>query len=464
MENKENSIEQTKEKKEEIVKIKNIDDLKKKIPEVPDTNSGKYVKIGLTVLFIVFGIFGIWSAFAPLDSGVPLGGRVISEANNKIIQNLEGGVVEKIYVDSGDHVKKGDMLVKLSEARYISTLLSLEANYYEALAKESRLMAENKNMKYIKFSKELDKLDPKRRKNLIKAQIEIFKNDISSLDKNRKIAAQKIESFNTQINGIRKAIKIKEKLLESYKAEAKEQQELFDEQLINKTKLREVKRRIDTILSDILSDKTNIENIKIKIDETKTKLSLQERDFYGKIKQELRKVQTSIEDIRAKMISTKDRIKRTAVRSPVNGVVLNMRVHTIGAVIGAGKPMMEIVPDNSRLIIEAKLQPRYIDYVKVGSKANMTFPAFQMKGKFIHNIEGRVIYVSADSLADKKGRSFYTVKLVVDKEGEKILKKEHLSIMAGMPASVTIKFGKQTLLEYLFKPMTLMVHKAFLEE
>jgi epimerase transport system membrane fusion protein len=432
--------------------------------ELPDTNYGKFISIGMFVIFVVFGILGVWSAYAKMDTGVPLPGQVVVQANKKVIQHLEGGIIKQIYVNDGDIVKKGDILVKFSDTRDKASLHSLEANYYEAVALESRLIAENNKKDTIIFLKELNGLNSLKKKKLVKAQLEIFFNNKSSFEKQKQVTRQKTNSLLKQIEGINATIEIKQKLLKSYQDELKDQEDLYAEKLINKVKLREIKRKIDSIFSDILSNKNDIQRIEIKINEANTQLELNQEDFFRKVKNELRKTQTSIDDMKAKMDAIKDRLSRTDLRSPVDGTVLNMRIHTIGAVVGPGKPIMEIVPKNSKLIIEARLSPRYIDYVKVGLKANMTFPAFQLKGRFIKNIEGEVIFVAADSVTDKKGRSSYAIKLVVDKTGKDILKKEGLNLLAGMPASVTIKVGAQTALEYLLKPMTLMVDKAFLEE
>ncbi len=440
------------------------DKQKSSLPDTPDINVDKYVKMGIFVIVLVFGIIAAWSAFARLATGVSVPGQVMVEANKKVIQHLEGGIVESINVKDGDFVKKGDVLVRLSEVKARATLRSYMAKYYETLALEARLVAENRNKSKINFPKELDSLEKSKKDKLIKVQREIFGNEMASLKKERKVTSQNIESFNNQIKGLKEVIKSKETLLKSFQKEADEQQTLYDEKLIDKTKLREVKRKIESIKSDILTNKTEILKAQIQIRKARTELSLKEESFFVKIRKQLQDAQTKIEDLRARMTEVKDKLSRTTIKAPVNGTVLDLQIHTIGAIIAPGKPIMEIVPDNSKLIIEARLSPQHIDYAKVGLKANMTFPAFQLKGRFIHNIEGEVIFVAADSTVDKKGRSFYKVKLVVDKEGKEVLKKEHLTLLPGMPASVVIKIGSQTPLEYLLKPMTIMLDKAFLEE
>ncbi len=287
---------------------------------------------------------------------------------------------------------------------------------------------------------------------------------MSSLQKEKKVAEQNIAYLKKQIKGLQDIINTKKQLLSSYEKEKEEQESLYKEKLINKTKLREIKRKIESIKADILQNETDILKANIQIDKTKTQLALKEQEFFTKVRKQLQDTQTKIEDLRARIKAIKDKLSRTSIKAPVAGIVLGLRVHTIGAVIAPGKPIMEIIPKNSRLIIEAKLPPQYIDYAHVGLKAKLTFPAFQLKGRFIKTIEGRVIFVSADSTVDRKGRSYYIVKLVVTKKGKELLKKEHLKLQPGMPASVVIIIGSQTPIEYLVKPMTLMVQKAFLEE
>ena len=432
--------------------------------EMPDTNANKYIKIGILILIVVFGILGTWSYYAKMATGVPLPGQVVVESNKKIIQHLEGGIVEEIYVKDGDFVNKGEKLLRVSDTKAKAMLHSLEASYYEAIALSDRLKAENSKMPKIEFSKELKELEATKEKKILNAQREIFENRKRLFQKEEKIANQKIESLNEQINNLKEVIRSKESLLLSYEGEVKEQQELYNEKLIDKVKLREVKRKIESLKSEILSNKTDISRSEIQIIEIKTQLSLSQDDFFRKVKNQLRDTLISVDDMRAKMSEVKDRLSRTVIKAPVSGTVLDLQVHTIGAVISPAKPIMEIVPKDSKLIIRAMLEPQYIDYVEIGLKANMTFPAFQLKGRFINNIEGEVIFVAADSTTDKNGNSFYTIKLIVDKEGVKTLEDENLSILPGMPANVVVKIGSQTMLEYLLRPMAVMFNRAFLEE
>lgn len=431
---------------------------------LPDTNANKYIKIGVIILIITFGILGGWSSYAKMATGVPLGGQVVIESNDQVVQHLEGGIVKKIYIEDGDYVNKGDILIQFNDTQSRSALASLEANYYETLAMENRLIAEDQTADEIEFSKELDKLDEAKKSKLVNAQLEIFNNNKSTFEKEKKMASQKVQSLNSQIGSLKNTIESLNNLLVSYKTEAQEQEELYKQRLIDKVKLRDVKRKIESLESDISKNEAEIENANIQISEVKTELSLKQESFYRQVKNKLREAQTSIADMKGRMINIQDILSRTALKAPVSGTVLDLNVHTVGAVVSPGKPILQIVPNDSKLIIKAQLSPEYIDYAKVGLKANMMFPAFQLKGRFINNIEGEVIFVAPDSSTDSNGNSFYTINLVVDKVGEQTLKDENLSLLAGMPASIVIKIGTQTALEYLLRPLTVMLDRAFLEE
>ena len=431
---------------------------------IPDTNDDKYIKIGLVVVFIVFFVIGIWSAYAELESGVPAGGQVEVASNKKNIQHLEGGIIEAIYVKDGDKVKKGDKLIKFSGVKSESELNSVLANYYETIALRDRLVSENKGEHTIHFSKTLDELTKEKSEKLKKRQLEIFENETGYLKKNELVASQKINSLKQQIESLQELVKIKEVLLKSYTNEAEEQAELLKNGLVDKNKLVDARRKIHSVKSDILSSRADIKKFTVQINSTKTQLQLDKEKFFTDLNTKLSKAQASIDDMEARIANLRDKLSRTVLRSPVDGVVMNLKYHTIGAVVQPGKVIMEIVPNDAKLIIKAKLSPEYIDFVKVGYKAQMTFPSFQMKGHFIENIEGEVTFVSADSTVDDEGNAFYVIKLKITDKGNKTLAENDLQVQAGMPVSIIIKAGKQTTLEYLLKPMTMMLQRAFLEQ
>jgi epimerase transport system membrane fusion protein len=439
-------------------------DTQMRSPGMPDINDAKYIKIGLSVVFTIFVVIGVWSAFAELDSGVPCPGQVVVESNKKVIQHLEGGIIQNIYAKDGDVVKEGEILIKFDDIKSESELNSMLANFYETIALRDRLVSENTRQNSITFSKELDELDETKKKQIQDRQIDTFENETGYLKKQETVTIQKIDSLTNQIESLKQSIEMQKTLLESYQEEAQEQEKLLEKGLVDKVKYRDAIRRVNMINSDILSAQTEIEKDSSLIESIKTQFQVDKEKFFTDLNTQLSKAESSIEDMKARIVNLKDRLSKTIIKSPVEGTVMNSAYHTIGAVVSPGNPIMDIVPNDSTLIIDAKLSPEYIDFVKVGYKANMTFPSFQMKGSFIENIEGEVIFVAADSITDKNGNSFYQIKLKIDSDGEKTLQKSGLILLAGMPASITVKSGKQTLLEYLLKPMSMMLDRAFLEQ
>ena len=429
-----------------------------------DVNDGKYIKIGLVVIFMVFVVLGGWSAYAELSSGVPAGGQVAVESNKKNIQHLEGGIIEAIYVKDGDSIQKGDKLIKFSGIKSKSELNSMLANYYETIALRDRLLSENKDNSTIHFSNILDELSESKSEVLKKRQLDIFTNETGYLKKREVVSNQKIDSLKEQIASLGEVVKIKKNLLASYKNEIQEQSDLLKNGLVDKVKLVDAQRRMHSVESDILSSESNIRKYSVEINSTKTQLQLDKEKFFTDLNTKLSKAQASIEDMKARISNLRDKLSRTVLKSPVSGSVMNLAYHTIGAVVQPGKVIMEIIPENAQLIVNAKLSPEYIDFVKVGYKAKMTFPSFQMKGRFMENVDGEVTFVSADSTVDKRGTAFYMIKLKITDKGEKLIKDNDLKVQAGMPVSIVVKAGKQTTLEYLLKPLTMMLQRAFLEQ
>ncbi|WP_457750253.1 HlyD family type I secretion periplasmic adaptor subunit [Sulfurimonas sp.] len=431
---------------------------------LPDTDSLKYAKVGMFVLFIVFIVGGLWAALAELDTGVPCPAQVVVASSKKVIQHLEGGIVKEIYVKDGQEVKKGEKLIMFDASKSKSELDSMLANYYEKVALRDRLLAETTDKDKIVFSKVLQNLAPEKRKEIENRQKDIFAHEMLYIKKQEISTTQKVASLKKQIDALKQNIAKRKLLLVSYQNEAKEQEELLKQNLVDKNKLVNAKRKINSIESDILNDEANIQKDLIAIQSAQNDLMLNKEKFYTDVNTQLSKAQTAVDDMKARMINLRDKLSRTVIKSPVNGVVMNLAYHTIGAVVAPGKPIMDIVPKNAKLIIEAKVSPQFIDYVKVGNKARLSFPAFSMNAQFSQNIDGKVIFVAADSTTDKQGVSYYQIKLEVDKEGKKVLKENNLKLLAGMPASATVIAGHQTMLEYLFKPMSIMLDKAFLEK
>jgi len=237
----------------------------------------------------------------------------------------------------------------------------------------------------------------------------------------------RIQQYKKQIEGLKVTIATNKTRLKSIVDEKKEWEKLFEKRLVDKQRIRDLKREED------------------------------------RLKGEIEKAQKDIERIKDQIVAEEDRLKRTNIVSPIDGTILNLAVNTIGGVITPGKPILEIVPDNSKLVVTAKAQIQDIDKIKPGLLADIRFSAFDMKHTDV--VEGKVFYVSADSFTDQAtGMPYYKVKIEVTPKGKEQLKQYHFNLVAGMPAEVMIKVGHRTMLSYLIKPMEDMISRGFNEE
>jgi epimerase transport system membrane fusion protein len=425
--------------------------------KMPSSNTAPAITFGLSIVIIVFGIIGGWMYYAPLDSSSVAIGKVSAGSAKKTVQHLDGGIIKKIYVKDGDSVNKGDILIELEDIQLKETLKSLEAQYQDALALLNRLEAQRDNKDTIIFSKEITN------KSLIKTQKNIFYTTKKSLKDEDIITEKRIIQTQKQISSLKALIESRKKRLYLIRQEKYEQEALFQEQLVDKTKLQELEKEENDIEGDISSKLADIARLKEQISELKTQKLLREKKFKEETLENLVQTKVKITDLKAKIISTKDKLSRTKILAPTSGVIVGLKKHTVGGVIGRGEEILEIVPKDSKLIVIAQVNTTDIDRIKVGQYADLMFPAFNMRK--IHIIEGKVIGVSADSFIDKAtGQPYYEAKIELTKDGENELRKNGFILVSGMPATVMIKLERRTALDYIIKPFKEMVIRGFNEE
>jgi epimerase transport system membrane fusion protein len=431
--------------------------MKKTENSMPSHNTFWVISFGLLVLFGVFGLLGGWMYYAPLASSSVANGKLSAGAEKKIVQHLEGGIVDKIHVKDGDVVQKGQVLITLREVQIKENYNILESQYQDMLALYARLEAQRDERNSIHFSDEITN------NNLIINQKNIFETSKRLQEDEEIITRQRITQQKEQINGLRSIIETKERRLASIEEERVEWEALFAEQLVDKSRIRELSRESNLVEGDITNAQSEILRVQEQISELQTQLLLQKKEFRKETLKELVKVKSTISDLKSKMVALKDRLNLTKVVSPADGTVFGMDIHTIGGVIPPGKEILSIVPKNSKLLIEAEVQTTDIDKVKVGLHSDLMFPAFNMKK--INIIEGKVVSVSADSFVNQQtGIPFYEAKIEVTPEGMETLKENNFVLVPGMPATAMIKLGDSTVLNYIIKPFKEMVIRGFNEE
>ena len=425
--------------------------------KMPSNDDSKVIVFGLSVIFIVFVLIGGWMAIAPLASSSVAMGTVSADLDKKTIQHLEGGKVTAIYVKDGDKVKKGQTLIKLRDVQIKAQLDIMNAQYQDAIALFARLEAQRDKKKSISFPSELTD------QNAIDDQTNIFETSLKTVKDEKIITENRILQLKNQIAGLNSLIVSKEKRLASIAEEKLEWEVLFKQRLVDKQRIRELDRETNMVEGDLANTQSEIAKLNEQISETKTQQLLREKELKKDTLQRYVEAKSLISDLKSKIIATKDTLDRTNIIAPIDGTVVGLSLHTVGGIITPSTPVLEIIPNDSKLLVIAQVQTTDIDKVRNGLLADIMFSAFNLKQ--INVIQGKVIHISADSFTDKvTGMPYYEAKIEVNKEGLKTLKENDFVLVSGMPAQVMIKLGDRTALSYLLKPFTEMLGRSFNEE
>lgn len=425
--------------------------------KVPSSDDRAVIRLGLIVVFIVFVLVGGWMAFAPLATSSVASGNVSADSEKKTIQHLEGGVIEAIYVKDGDRVKKGQILMKLSDVQIRAQLDILKAQYQDNTALLARLKANRDNLKRIDFPTELDDGDA------IRNQMNIFISANRAIEDETTITNNRIVQFQSQIEGTNSLIASKQNRLESIKEEILEWEDLFKQRLVDKQKIRDLKRESNMIKGDLANAKSEIAKLQEQISEVGNQKLLREKEFKNDTLQKYVEAEMRISDLKLKIIANEDIIKRTIITSPIDGTVVGLSLNTVGGVVSPSKTILEIIPEDARLLVIAKVKTTDVDKVKVGLLSEIKFTAFNLQ--HVLAIEGRVIHVSADIFMNEATQTpYYEAKIEVTQAGKELLEKKGFVLVSGMPAEVMINIGDTTALNYFIKPFTEMLGRSLNEE
>ncbi|MCX6077345.1 MAG: HlyD family type I secretion periplasmic adaptor subunit [Campylobacterales bacterium] len=425
--------------------------------KVPLSDDTSVIRFGLAVIFVVFVLMGGWITFAPLATSSVAPGKVSADLEKKTIQHLEGGVIEAIYVKDGDRVKKDQVLMKLSDVQVKAQLNILNAQYQDVIAQLARLKAQRDGLKQIEFPKELTDADA------IKNQTNIFISTNKSIDDEAEIAKKKVLQLQSQIEGTSSLITSKQNRLVSIAEEISEWEDLYKQRLVDKQKIRDLQRDSNTIDGDLANAKSEIARLNEQINQVSTEKLLKEKQFKNETLQKFVEAETRESDLKSKIIANEDIIKRTTITSPIDGTVVGLSMHTVGGVVSPSKPILEIIPEDAKLIVVAQVKTTDVDKVVVGLKAEIKFSAFNLK--HVLATDGKVVHVSADIFTDETTHTpYYEAKIEVTKEGKKILEKNNFVLVSGMPAEVMINIGDRTALDYFIKPFREMLGRSLNEE
>ncbi|MCE8015879.1 HlyD family type I secretion periplasmic adaptor subunit [Halomonas sp. MCCC 1A17488] len=411
----------------------------------------RYRHLGLLILLIAFGGFGGWALAANLAVAVVAPGKVSVASFKKTVQHYEGGIVSEIRVADGDHVEAGEVLVVLDNTRAASQLQLARTQYLINRASEVRLTAELAEAATLAFPEELLASDSQRVSEVLAVQHGLFFSRRQSLQGTLETLDQQTRQYEEQREGLESLVEYNRRQIASLREEADDLRSLFERGHGDRQRLRELERDILELEGETAQQQSVIARIAAQISENELQKQIHRQEFQAESGEQLREVQEHITDAEERITALADEVRRTTVTAPVAGTVVGMQLHTLGAVIGAGDPILELVPSDEGFVVEARVPASDVDSLYVGQAAEIRFSAFNQG--LTHAVDGEVIHVSADSFEDERtGRDVYRVRIRVTEAGREEMTSD-MRLLAGMPAEVMIHTGERTFASYLVKPI-----------
>lgn len=415
---------------------------------------------GLLVIFAFFSTFGVWAALAPLESAAIAPGIVNIGSKRKTIQHLEGGIVKQIHVQEGDMVEAGDILITMDTTRAFADLEITRNRIMSEYARESRLIAERDGLSEIVWNEELvGSTDSDFIDKMKNSQTREFTARKASLDGQIAILNQRIEQFRVEQDGLRSQSSSQRQQVALLSDELASMQRLFDKGFTGKARLLELQRNVVEVNGSLSQNKVAISRIDQNVTEAQLQITDLEVSRLNEVLESLRETQSNIGELSERVAALSDVLNRTNVVAPISGVVVGLQVFTLGGVVGPGEALMDIVPSDGELVIEARVDPVDIDIVYPGLEAKVRFVSFNQRST--KPSDATVLTVSADHLTDERtGASYFLARVVLT---DSALQALNQTITPGMPAEVMIVTGEKTPFEYFMTPIERSFERAFRE-
>lgn len=405
------------------------------------------------ISFVV--VFFTWAANADIEEVARGTGSVVPSSQVQVVQNLEGGIVSEIRVKEGDIVQKGQVLVIIDDTQFRSRYGEDVVQYHTLQAMATRLKAELAGKAPV-FSQELTTADSaliRNQLNLYHARQNELQQSLAVLDSQREQKKQHIKSLQSKVRQLQESYALGMEEIEITRP-------LVESGAEPKIDLVRLKREINSIENSLLEAQIAIPQAKAAKAETESKIAERKAAFHAQAMAEHNEVEAKLKNLDEVMLASEDRLQRTKVLSPVNGTIKQILITTIGGVITPGMNIVEIVPDDDSLLIQAKVNPSDVAFLHANQKAKVKITAYDYS--LYGTLDGVLEQISADTIIDQNGMSFYEI--LVRTENNRLSKAdEDLKIIPGMIAEVDVLTGERTVLTYLMKPILRAQGRAFRE-
>lgn len=403
---------------------------------------------------VVFSSFVIWAALADIDELARGQGKVIPTDKIQTVQSLDGGIISEIFIKEGDIVKFDDPLMKIDTTRFQATLEESKQEYFSLLALKARLEIEStidieKDLPKLKFDEKV--LDDSSRydineKLLLENRFRELQSSINVLQSQKSQKIQELKEIESTIKKLNDSLGFIEQ-------QRKTIRKLVERGIKSSFDLLDIEKEYNQTEGDLVTARLSISRSNFAIIEAENRIKEKINIFKSEASNELQKTVSQINRFEAKLVGDRDRVAKTTITSPVDGIIKQLNFNTIGGVVQSGMDLIEIVPLSDALVVEAKIDPKDIAFINPSQKAIIKITAYDFS--IYGGLDGEIVEISADTIVDKEskdGKSYYRILVKTDKNYLE-RKGKKLPIIPGMIATVDIVTGKKTILDFILKPI-----------
>ncbi len=409
-----------------------------------------------------FGGLGLWASLTPLDSAVSAPGLFVAAGKRKTVVLQDGGILSKLLVKEGQEVTAGQTLFILDDVQARSTMNQVKAQYWGSVAKATRLQAETKDERHLVMPDDLlaaAAADPAIAP-LVRAEQDLFASRWDTFDGNARVSGRKIEQLQSQMTALQVQLLTLNKRLELTQEQARTVEYLRKEGLETKGRSLDLQRSVAELQGALGDAAGRYTAAGQAIEQTKSELSNYAETRRSDSSKDLQETQVAMADAAQRLRAAADLLGKREVQSPETGIVTDIKFFTAGSSITPGQPVLDIVPADKRLLVEASVTPVDIEHVHVGQRVNFKLSAY--KAHRVPTVEGRLVYVAADRQQDPQGNPFFLVRAELDPDALKPF--PGVVVYPGMPADLLIIGGERSALNFLISPILDGIRHGMREE
>ena len=419
----------------------------------------RHVCAGVAVAAILVVGVGGWAFSTTISGAVIASGLLVVDSSVKKVQHPTGGVVGELLVREGNRVKKGDVLLRLDATQTRANLGIVLKSIDEFTAREARLEAEKVGAKKVAFPNDLtSRKDERVVAKLLQGEEKLFELRRKARGGKKAQLSERIAQLNEQISGLTEQVDAKAHEIVLLGKELEGVRVLWEKNLVQITRLTSLERDQARLVGERGALTASIAQAKGKIAEIALQIIQVDEDLRSEVAEELSEGRAKLSELSERKVAAEDQLKRIDIRSPQDGVVHELAMHTLGGVIGAGEAIMKIVPEADKLTVEVQVSPTDIDQLRLGQNTRLQFSAFNQSTT--PSILGSVQRIGADLTEDEKtGTAYYVARVAIDESKLPML--EGLELVPGMPVEAFIETEPRTVISYLIKPLADQIGRTF---